>query len=78
MARKMSPCRGCSRVADPAACEDKSCLQWRRWFIDRWDAMRRQYPLQEHTDCDPCAACLCPRELCNVPCDRKQEWEERR
>ena len=59
----MTPCRTCTRVADPGKCEDKNCLQWRRWFVDRWDAMRRQFPV-EHTDPDPCAACLCPRDLC--------------
>ena len=59
----MTPCKTCIRVADPACCEDKNCRQWRQWFIDRWDAMRRQFPV-EHTDPDLCAGCLCPRELC--------------
>lgn len=73
----MSPCRTCIRVVDPVRCEDKNCQQWRKWFIHRWDAMRRQFPT-EHTEADPCESCLCPRELCGAPCHQKQEWEERR
>lgn len=31
-----SPCLTCTRVADPRACDDKSCIPWQKWFLDRW------------------------------------------
>ena len=37
-----SPCLKCTRVADPAACENKACVPWRQWFIHRWEGLRRQ------------------------------------
>lgn len=40
MDRKISPCGYCTRVRDPRACENKNCMLWRQWFIDRWEAMR--------------------------------------
>lgn len=41
-----APCRGCTRVADPCACESKDCPLWRRWFVRRWDSMRT-YPRRQ-------------------------------
>lgn len=38
-----SPCRTCTRVADPDKCENKNCQVWQRWFINSWDGMRA-YP----------------------------------
>ena len=40
MARKVSPCMYCTRVPDPRACENKNCMLWRSWFIERWETMR--------------------------------------
>lgn len=37
-----SPCLRCVRVSDPRNCENKNCPLWRRWFIDRWDTLRKQ------------------------------------
>ncbi len=36
-----SPCLVCIRVKDPASCENKQCRDWQVWFIDRWEAMRK-------------------------------------
>ncbi len=41
--RKKSPCLSCSRVADPASCENKNCQAWRNWFLARWELFR-SYP----------------------------------
>lgn len=94
----LSPCMRCTRVSDPGACDDKSCVKWRRWFVERWDSMRRQPRLEKelpagregiciggvvyaqphrvrsylHTD--PCEKCLCPRDLCALPCREKRNW----
>ena len=94
-----SPCLRCSRVADPAACENKNCVQWRRWFTQKWDDMRLvprieaerrpketegvviggvRYALPHrvrgYLDKDPCRDCLCPRDLCALPCRVKRDW----
>jgi len=34
------PCTACVRVKDPANCENKSCRDWKEWFLARWEAMR--------------------------------------
>ena len=31
-----SPCVGCTRVANPQACENKQCKLWKSWFLRRW------------------------------------------
>ena len=36
-----NPCTGCSRVPYPAECENLHCHLWRRWFITRWEEMRK-------------------------------------
>lgn len=36
-----SPCLTCTRVKNPRNCENKTCKDWQAWFIDRWEAMRR-------------------------------------
>jgi hypothetical protein len=40
------PCRGCTRVKNPAVCENKECSLWRQWFIKRWDRVHI-YPRQK-------------------------------
>ena len=37
------PCRNCTRVRNPVACDNKECQVWRQWFVERWDQMRT-YP----------------------------------
>lgn len=32
----VSPCEGCTRVANPNACENKLCKEWKAWFLSRW------------------------------------------
>jgi len=32
-----SPCLGCTRVKDPRSCENKNCVPWRNWFLQRWE-----------------------------------------
>lgn len=36
-----SPCLTCTRVRDPKNCENKSCMDWRAWFLERWETVRR-------------------------------------
>ena len=36
-----SPCLTCTRVRNPGNCENKTCKEWRAWFIDRWETMRK-------------------------------------
>lgn len=35
------PCLHCERVRDPRNCENKQCNEWRTWFIDRWESVRK-------------------------------------
>ena len=37
------PCKTCTRVKDPKKCENKTCKDWQKWFMDRWEAMRRNH-----------------------------------
>ena len=96
-----SPCLCCTRVADPRACDNKNCTQWRLWFLGRWELIHR-YP-REHMEAvqlkpvgvpvggrhyaaphqvkaylqkDPCATCVCPKDLCTSPCRVRRAWEE--
>ena len=34
------PCLTCTRVKDPANCENKSCQTWREWFLKKWGELR--------------------------------------
>lgn len=34
------PCKTCTRVKYPESCDNKSCWEWKQWFIDRWEMMR--------------------------------------
>ena len=42
----VSPCYSCTRVRDPAACENKNCRQWRQWFAESWEQTRMNPALQ--------------------------------
>lgn len=44
---KESPCTGCQRVANPQACDNKDCMRWRRWFINRWEQLQALYLQKE-------------------------------
>lgn len=95
----LSPCMKCVKVANPGLCEDKTCDAWRKWYIEKWNAMRvRQRLSMEHLameregvniggeiyalphrvkgylETDPCEKCLCPKDLCRVPCKVKRNW----
>lgn len=41
-----SPCLSCTRVKDPRLCENKECRVWRKWFVEKWNAMRAVPRLQ--------------------------------
>ena len=101
VSKKPSPCLFCKLVADPRACEDKSCKLWQEWFLQRWE-MIHAYPrkhmeqaelkpvgvniggtyyaaphqVRRYRDTDPCESCVCPKELCSMPCPLKRAWEE--
>ena len=38
-----SPCAACRRVEKPEQCDNKDCMLWRRWFVARWEQIRRTY-----------------------------------
>lgn len=38
---KESPCTGCSRVDNWEKCDNKNCKLWQRWFLDRWEQLRK-------------------------------------
>ena len=92
------PCLNCTRVDNPAECENKECMPWRRWFIESWDSLRREprllreahletegvdiggtryalpHRVHGYLEKDPCGDCLCPRDLCRIPCRIKRNW----
>jgi len=95
----IKPCISCTRVLDPENCENKNCRVWQRWYVETWDAMRREPRLQreqqpketegmviggvryalphrvhDYLRNDPCQGCLCPRDLCVIPCRIKRDW----
>lgn len=37
------PCLTCTRVKDPANCENKSCQAWLEWFLHRWNMIHGYY-----------------------------------
>ena len=41
-----APCRGCTRVKIPSACDNKDCKLWQMWFTRRWEKVRA-YPRQQ-------------------------------
>ncbi len=43
MEKLQYPCKNCKRVCDPAACENKRCIPWQRWFLRRWRAINGYY-----------------------------------
>jgi len=36
-----SPCLKCTKVDDPYECTSKNCPEWKEWFLDRWNKMRK-------------------------------------
>jgi len=78
-----SPCEGCTRVKDPANCENKHCGQWRNWFLKQWSHLRG-YPrrmmdslqAQISPGEDPCTRCGSPKDLCCTPCRARQAWNK--
>ena len=34
-----SPCPNCTK-RDPETCEYKMCVEWREWFLAKWDELR--------------------------------------
>ena len=40
---KMSPCENCTRTVNPGMCEDKTCVRWRRWYLQRWALIHGYY-----------------------------------
>lgn len=102
MKMTVSPCGYCTRVPEPRDCENKNCMLWRKWYIERWDAMRtavrtvmaapgepvgvsiggRRYAaphqVTAYLEEDPCAACLCPSQLCDTACAARASWERAR
>ena len=55
---KISPCGYCTRVADPRQCENKNCMLWRKWYIDRWEAMRAAVRLRMDQPAAPVGVCV--------------------
>lgn len=97
------PCNRCTSVPDPCQCDNKDCLRWRKWFIEKWDALRviprlrleklpreaeglciggKYYALphrvERYLSTDPCDNCLCPRDLCVIPCRVRRDWSAAR
>ena len=38
---RQSPCENCKSVNNPEDCQNKECVSWKAWFIERWNEMRR-------------------------------------
>ena len=34
--------------------------------------------VENYLDRDPCSGCLCPRDLCTIPCRIKRDWQRAR
>lgn len=34
------PCPKCTKHRDFINCENKTCKEWKEWFISRWETMR--------------------------------------
>lgn len=43
MCNRLSPCMGCTRVEDPRDCDNKNCMLWQKWFLARWENLRKQF-----------------------------------
>ena len=33
----MNPCKNCTRVPDPDACDNKQCQEWQVWWKSCWE-----------------------------------------
>ena len=40
MAENLCPCTYCSKVANPSNCDNKKCVPWQRWFLQKWECTR--------------------------------------
>lgn len=40
---ELCPCTYCSKVPDPRNCDNKKCVPWRKWFVNRWDQTRKLF-----------------------------------
>lgn len=36
------PCLNCTRVEDPSDCEIKTCSVWKKWWLKRWERVRKE------------------------------------
>lgn len=43
MKNTVNPCLVCGRCADPENCTDKSCRDWQRWFLQKWEQTRESF-----------------------------------
>ncbi len=43
MSQMLSPCQYCTRVANPKNCENKKCVPWQKWFLNKWEQTRQLY-----------------------------------
>ena len=43
--QNQSPCRNCARVPHPQNCENKRCVPWQHWFLQRWALIHEKYRL---------------------------------
>jgi hypothetical protein len=46
----LKPCDTCSRVKNPADCENKKCLAWQEWFCRKWEELREKFRRAENGD----------------------------
>ena len=58
MTNPISPCGYCTRVSDPRECENKNCMLWRKWYIDRWDTMRAAIRVRMDAPGVPVGVCV--------------------
>lgn len=41
--RKRFPCEKCKMVKNPEACNRKNCIIWRKWWLAKWEDIRRMF-----------------------------------
>ena len=45
------PCDYCKKVACPAECENKTCREWKAWFLSRWEGIHGYYEKMQNAEC---------------------------
>ena len=40
---ELKPCLTCTRVKDPEDCENKTCPDWKAWFMNQWNMIHDSY-----------------------------------